>query len=214
MSDLAISNAASLTAATLAGGDLVPVLDVSAVVGSKGSQTTLDELGAYLVGNLNSTWNNAGTNFNLIYGRVTNTASGAGSKLIDLGTVAGGSKFWVDLNGYANVDQGGFTTASLRFGGVNTGISAQGGARIDFIVSGVQAFTMDANGVSAFAPRLAAPKISFNPFGFTGAEIRNGTGTPEGSVSADPGSLYLDNGGGPPYYKNTGTGNTGWVLMS
>ena len=213
MSDLAISNAANLTADTLAGGDLVPILDVSAVVGSKGSQTTLDELGAYLVGNLNSTWNNAGTDFNLIYGRVTNTDSGANSKLIDLGTVAGGSLFSVSKLGYLKLPEGGFTTPSLCFS-ATTGISATGGARIDLIVSGAQALAMDANGVNVLAPRLAAPKISFNPFGFTGAEIRNGTGSPEGVVSADPGSLYLDNGGGPPYYKNTGTGNTGWVLMT
>ena len=42
--------------------------------------------------NLAPTWNNAGTDFSLIYGRVTNTASGASSKLINIGTVAGGSK--------------------------------------------------------------------------------------------------------------------------
>lgn len=213
MSDLAISNAASLTAATLAGSDLVPILDVSAVVGLKGSQTTLDELGAYLVGNLKSTWNDAGTDFSLIYGRVTNTSSGASSKLIDVGTVAGGSLFSVSKLGYLKLPEGGFTTPSLCFA-ATTGISATGGTRLDFIVSGAQALTMDANGVNVYAPRLAATKFSFNPFGFTGPEIRSGAGSPEGGVTADPGSIYINSSGGPPYYKNTGTGNTGWVLMS
>jgi hypothetical protein len=41
----------------------------------------------------------------------------------------------------------------------------------------------------------------------------NGTGTPEGVVSAPVGSLYTDNAGSPGltlYVKETGTGNTGW----
>lgn len=184
-----------------------------------GAFTVLTQSGQSLTGsqatpalNLASTWNTTG-NPSLLYARVTNTASGATSKFIDFGTVADGSLFSVSKLGYLKLPEGGFTTPSLCFA-ATTGISGLGGARMDFIVSGVQAFAMDANGVSVFAPRLAAAKFSFNPFGFTGAEIRNGTGTPEGSVSADPGSLYLDNGGGPPYYKNTGTGNTGWVLMS
>lgn len=234
MADTKISDFGDIPALDLV-NDRIPILDASGTGTAKNKLIApsalmvgkLDLTGGTVTGqlvltnasatgalNLSPTWNNAGTDFSLIYSRVTNTASGANSKLIDLGTVAAGSKFWVDLNGYANVDQGGFTTASLRFGGANTGISGLGGVRLDFIVSGVQLYTIDANGLNVFAPRLAAPKISFNPFGFTGAEIRNGTGTPEGSVSADPGSLYLDNGGGPPYYKNTGTGNTGWILMS
>ena len=45
MADLAISSAATLTGAGLASGDLVPILDVSAVAGSKGSRMTIAELG-------------------------------------------------------------------------------------------------------------------------------------------------------------------------
>lgn len=60
--------------------------------------------------NVSPTWNNAGTNFTGIYGRVTNTASGANSKLIDVGTVAGGSKFSVGATGAMVVDvDSGFT---------------------------------------------------------------------------------------------------------
>lgn len=164
--------------------------------------------------NVSPTWNNAGTNFTGIYGRVTNTASGASSKLLDLGTVAAGSLVDVDTNGYLNLVGGGFTTASIRFGGANTGISGLTGSRLDFIVSGVQVLTCDLNGLSCLAPRFAAVKYSFNPFGFTGPELRSGAGSPEGVVTADPGSLYMNSSGGAPYYKNTGTGNTGWVLLT
>jgi len=49
--------------------------------------------------NVSPTWNDAGTNFVGIYGRVTNTASGANSKFIDFGTVADGSLFSVSKIG-------------------------------------------------------------------------------------------------------------------
>ena len=44
--------------------------------------------------------------------------------------------------------------------------------------------------------------------------ISAGAGTPEGSVTANPGSLYMRNDGGAGtslYIKESGTGNTGWV---
>lgn len=44
MPDLAISSATLLTGATIASVDLIPVLDVSAAAGSKGSRITVDEL--------------------------------------------------------------------------------------------------------------------------------------------------------------------------
>lgn len=48
----------------------------------------------------------------------------------------------------------------------------------------------------------------------SGRLIQWGTGTPEGVVTASPGSMYLDRNGGAGvtfYVKETGTGNTGWV---
>jgi hypothetical protein len=48
MADLTISSAATLTAATLATGDLIPVLDVSADAGSKGSNITAAELSKFV----------------------------------------------------------------------------------------------------------------------------------------------------------------------
>jgi hypothetical protein len=40
--------------------------------------------------------------------------------------------------------------------------------------------------------------------------IFSGNGTPEGSITASPGSTYHDTGG-TFYVKQTGTGSTGWV---
>lgn len=41
--------------------------------------------------------------------------------------------------------------------------------------------------------------------------VRRGTGTPEGSVAAPPGSRYLDQSAEVPYEKSTGQGSTGWI---
>lgn len=48
------------------------------------------------------------------------------------------------------------------------------------------------------------------------SEILSGTGTPEGTVPADPKKLYMDeNGvaGAILYIKRTGSGDTGWILI-
>jgi len=48
-----------------------------------------------------------------------------------------------------------------------------------------------------------------------GARLIDGTGTPEGSVTAGLGSIYTDIAiGGIVYRKNTASGNTGWVAVS
>ena len=48
----------------------------------------------------------------------------------------------------------------------------------------------------------------------TGIQIYTGTGSPEGVVTADPGSIYFDitDPAAPiQYVKGSGTGNTGWI---
>lgn len=44
-------------------------------------------------------------------------------------------------------------------------------------------------------------------------KITAGNGNPEGSVTANPGSIYLDRTNGKMYVKETGTGNTGWKVV-
>lgn len=51
-------------------------------------------------------------------------------------------------------------------------------------------------------------------FGDTGPSFSAGSGTPEGTIAAPVGSLYLRTNGGAAtslYVKESGTGNTGWV---
>lgn len=46
--------------------------------------------------------------------------------------------------------------------------------------------------------------------------ILTGTGSPEGAVTANPTALYMDESGSAGsilYIKQTGTGNTGWILV-
>jgi len=48
----------------------------------------------------------------------------------------------------------------------------------------------------------------------TSAEVKAGTGTPESSVTAAVGSIYLRTDGGANttlYVKESGAGNTGWI---
>jgi len=48
------------------------------------------------------------------------------------------------------------------------------------------------------------------------ASIEHGTGSPEGVVTAEPGSIYLNESGGSGvsiYMKESGTGNTGWATI-
>jgi len=50
----------------------------------------------------------------------------------------------------------------------------------------------------------------------TGPNVWSGSGTPEGNVTATVGSTYQRRDGGPSstfYYKESGTGNTGWVAI-
>lgn len=61
------------------------------------------------------------------------------------------------------------------------------------------------NGNLTVTGTLSAPNISSGP------SIYTGTGTPEGVVSANQGSLYTDYSTGTVYIKSTAGGNTGWL---
>jgi len=57
------------------------------------------------------------------------------------------------------------------------------------------------------------PRIGANA-AVTASQLFTGTGSPEATVTATIGSLYLRSDGGQAtsvYYKETGTGNTGWI---
>ncbi len=46
--------------------------------------------------------------------------------------------------------------------------------------------------------------------------VQSGTGSPEGVISAEPTTLYMDDSGTAGsilYVKKTGAGSTGWILV-
>ena len=103
-----------------AGGGSDPLkLDLAG--GTMTGQLVLQLASATGAVNVSPVWNNGATTFAGIYGRVTNTASGASSKLIDLGTVAGGELFTVSavngkvVSGYAT-NNGGFYIYTAAYG--------------------------------------------------------------------------------------------------
>jgi hypothetical protein len=66
---------------------------------------------------LTTTWNTSG-NPTLIYGRATNTASGASARLMDLGTAAAGALAWISKTGTLTIQEGGGTSdLGLNFKG-------------------------------------------------------------------------------------------------
>lgn len=47
----------------------------------------------------------------------------------------------------------------------------------------------------------------------TGGSGFTGVGSPEGVVTATPGTSYLDTAGDSLWYKESGSGNTGWIQL-
>jgi hypothetical protein len=91
---------------------------------------------------------------------------------------------------------------------------------VQWIVSGIEttAWQVEITGISgggADAPPAFARGISLSaPILINGLQILTGSGTPEGSIVAVVGSLYLRTNGGANttlYVKESGTGNTGWI---
>jgi len=163
--------------------------------------------------NVSPVWNNGATTFAGIYGRVTNTASGATSKLIDVALADGSRGFVVTKDGTIQltgtnayrqvlIDVPGATFGAL-------GLSLNGTARLNITTASVIS-----NGVPIAADWGGYLAIRDSGSSVTELSIKRGAGSPEGVVTANAGSLYLNSSGGAPYYKNTGTGNTGWVLLT
>ena len=95
----------SITGTLSAQTDLQTALDakLNLTGGTMTGQLILQNASATGAVNVSPTWNNAGTDFAGIYSRVTNTASGASSCLIDVGTVSAGALFKVGKTGVLNL---------------------------------------------------------------------------------------------------------------
>jgi hypothetical protein len=123
------------------------------------------------------------------------------------GVVSRAQPAFTDISGTAAVAQGG------------TGIDTSGSAGIPSIASGTWSVltpTGTGNPVlhtsPTFATQITAPKVVW-----TGAvQDLTGSGSPEGAVTADVGSIYRRTNGGSStsvYIKESGSGNTGWTAL-
>ena len=251
MADLPISSATALTHSTIASGDLFPVLDISAASGSKGSKITLTELttavNATLLGQANTftlgqtinagtvtvstpilagtqTWNDGAVAFTALDVNVTNTASAAGSLLMNL-RVGGSSVFGVTT-------AGDITNNGGAFGNFTIGVAAGSNRSIIIAPDGVGFLQLQGSTIQSFSEfkqrgttgfgtarnsRFRFASIDNDDDGSDGAFVCSGSGAPEGVKTAPPGSIYLNQAGGAStslYYKASGTGNTGWSAVA
>lgn len=185
----------------------------NAVISSSSGSVVFDTATSSGAINISPTWNNAGTNFTGIYGRITNTASGASSKLIDVALADGSSGFVVTKAG--NIQLTG--TNAYRQPIIDVPGAAYGALALSLngsVKFSVTAGSVTSNGVPIGSDWGGYLVLRDSGSSVTELSIKRGAGSPEGVVTSNPGSIYLNSSGGPPYYKNTGTGNTGWVLMS
>lgn len=123
-----VNNLTPITGANLAPNDLLHVVDVSdTAMNASGTdkKITRQELQTYNAGTLTSdvkvadysaTWNNGAVTFTALKFNATDTASAAGSLLMDL-QVGGSSKFRIDKNGYAYFPAGSVSTPSINLSG-------------------------------------------------------------------------------------------------
>jgi hypothetical protein len=107
-------------------------------------------------------------------------------------------------------NQGDNTDFALRLESISGSFNGQ----LMFSNNNVNAATGDIQQVGV----TVRPRIGFNggSSGTVGPQLFQGTGTPEAVISARIGSMYLRTDGGQAsvvYYKETGTGNTGWVAI-
>lgn len=164
---------------------------------------------------LAGTWNTTGIARGIKL-NITDTASNASSAYVDIQR-SGTSLFSLqDNSGFTLIKLGtapeircdssssitiGGPTANVYLGDSNT---FGGNVRID---SGSNLVKLQSGGKLAWSQDTTS-------YGTTGPTLSSGSGSPEGVVTANVGSVYLRTNGGASttfYVKESGTGNTGWV---
>lgn len=145
---------------------------------------------------------------------VTQT-TGAGTCITAIQNATGtGSGISVDLNNTSS------TAAAVRITNLGTGdcLRVEDSTTPDatpFVVNAAGRVGVGLAADSVAAANLDSGGIKLNNAGATlSATISVGSGSPEGVVTANPGSLYLNLSGGANtslYVKETGTSNTGWA---
>jgi len=109
-----------------------------------------------------------------------------------------------------------YNTPMLELGASGTGFASAGNNRIDITFNGAGAIGFSQNAWASFygMSGICATNLNFDVWNpSNGLTINSGTASPEGAITANPGSLYLRNNGGTgeTWRKASGTGNTGWV---
>jgi len=89
-----------------------------------------------------------------------------------------------------------------------SGIGAQASGNVSIIAGGTEIARVTSTEVTLIGGAIL--RIG----GTSGPVWRAGAGSPEGASSAPVGSIFSDTTNGELYIKNTGTGNTGWKLVT
>jgi hypothetical protein len=118
---------------------------------------------------LSDTWNAGATTFTAIKMNVTDTASAAGSKLIDL-QVGGTTRFDVDKNGQVEISAGTALLPSLStLGDTNTGMWFPAADTIAFSEGGAEVMRIDSSGRVGIGTSAATTLLSVNGIASFGA---------------------------------------------
>jgi len=102
---------------------------------------------------------------------------------------------------------GSTSVPSINFGDSQTGLFRPGANQIGFSVSNSSVMTLTGTMLTISSAHIFS-------FGTIRGTIRSASGSPENTVTAPVGSLYLRTDGGlltTLYVKESGAGNTGWV---
>jgi|GEM_PF-5097152 len=149
------------------------------------------------------------------FGTITIYAGGGGNGGTTGSGGDGGSSGGLSLSGGNGSDASGATNGAK--GGDGGSISLSGSAAVGAVPgANAGAITSNANGNRAGGSlNLSAGGTARGGnvnLANSGIDILSGTASPEGSVTANPGALYLRSNGWPSF-KGSGTGNTGWETI-
>jgi len=157
-------------------------------------------------------FNNSGGDF------VTNGKIGHFFKTPNSGHVyPSGAEVRVDADAsyqaYLRFFKNGVADARVRVASAGNAISITNAANAELFNFDVDNLLIDILNAAAYVRFRSGSFIRFFDAGVN-TDIRSGAGSPEGAVTANPGSLYLrrDGGVGTSFYvKEIGSGNTGWA---
>jgi len=140
------------------------------------------------------------------------SAAGASTAEVQLISVSG------DIDGNSGISLGLHTTAAAfvqYYGGGSWGVISTSNSTLPFSPSNAGALAGDSLTATSFVAVQTDDAAAFLSLGATApCTWKRYGGSPESHVAANPGSLCSDYTNGELYIKKTGTGNTGWKLVT